>query len=375
MLIEFGVGSKSWGHSMDQTAIRESVEAFIENFHQAWARSGSVQPDSDGRRGDVDYAAQFDAWRRELAGLEDAHGVAGFLTNEAGSMSSSPAHSPGAEEIQSVDIDGIRAVVRTVIDDGSLPIYWTYHLEQTGGIWRITRLLEFLDPPGTPLIDRERAEALIALPAYDAEMAPLGQELGNDLADLFEPEKPRQVSGETHHCTVRDLGRVHTASGALTVIDMGYPDYQLVPLARRVPAGTYRAQAAILAGRVAAVRIVFSDEDPVDTWHPGRFTDSGTTVSVDSGTVAIADMAAYALCEAQRISEVFEDATEDRVGSLLAFQPDGEPAGVLVASGFGDGVYPVYWGTSKSGAVAELLVDFLVVDSSSTDPAGGNSGP
>ena len=33
---------------------------------------------------------------------------------------------------------------------------------------------------------------------------------------------------------------------------------------------------------------------------------------------------------------------------------------VMVQAGYGDGVYPVYWGVAKDGTITDLLVDFLV---------------
>lgn len=104
----------------------------------------------------------FEAWAAELADLVATHFAPGARTGQEGALSSSPAHDPSAEQITDVDVDEDTATVRSVIQTaGNTTYYYEYQLLRGDDGWRISQLSTFLDPPGTPLIDPARAEALM----------------------------------------------------------------------------------------------------------------------------------------------------------------------------------------------------------------------
>jgi hypothetical protein len=64
-------------------------------------------------------------------------------------------------------------------------------------------------------------------------------------------------------------------------------------------------------------------------------------------------------CRTERIEELYQDhltATDGDVFSIAGGPDDA----VMVQAGYGDGVYPMYWGVAKDGTITDLLVDFLV---------------
>jgi hypothetical protein len=68
-------------------------------------------------------------------------------------------------------------------------------------------------------------------------------------------------------------------------------------------------------------------------------------------------------CEAQHVEELFEAQTQHLLDAPgVVFSLDGDVVdGVMVTSGYGDGAYPCYWGVAADGALAALVVDFLVL--------------
>ncbi|WP_193340377.1 hypothetical protein [Pseudarthrobacter sp. AB1] len=97
-----------------------------------------------------------------MADLVATHFAPGARTGQEGTLSSSPAHDPSAEQITDVEVDEDTATVRSVIQTaGNTTYYYEYHLLRGDDGWRISQLSTFLDPPGTPLIDPARAEALM----------------------------------------------------------------------------------------------------------------------------------------------------------------------------------------------------------------------
>jgi hypothetical protein len=302
----------------------------------------------------------FEAWRGELAQLVDAHFTAGASTGDEGSLSGQPSHDPTLETITDVEVGGEQATVRSVLENGSVPTYYEYRLVHADGQWRIRELLRFLEPPGSPLVPSAEAAALLDAATYDVALPERPADLELDLPSLFAEGRLVSPFGETVPLEVARLGEVTCRSGVLTVRDFGYGGFDLAPLARRVPAGTYRAEVSSAAGTNVALRLLLSDA-PVVSWHPAETPDGSNVVGVDAGNVAIADLATLVRCEAQHVEELFLRES-DRMLTGTVFSLTGEVNdAVMVTSGYGDGAYPVYWGVADDGSIASLVVDFVVL--------------
>lgn len=302
-------------------------------------------------------AAQADAWRGELGRLVDVHCVPGAQTGAEGVLSGDPAHDPASETISEVIDQGNNATVRSVTESGR---YFEYRLELREGEWRIGQILSFLDPPGTPLVDAAEAERLLAAPKTDVPLGEIAADLELDIPSLFEAGREVAPFDTPAALAVHRLGDLTCASGVLTVRDFGYLDFDLEPLARRIPPGTYPVEVATAAGTNVALRLRLSDL-PAETWHPAPRTNGSHIVGVDYGNVAILDLANLVRCDAQYADELFlrqsEEANPGTAFSLLGEVVDG----AMVTSGYGDGAYPCYWGVAADGSLAALVVDFLVL--------------
>jgi len=333
------------------------VTTFIADFHQEWARVGQPGDHVDDK--DLD---DFDAWGAAMAGLVEAHFVAGSVTGSEGVMSDPPEHDPATEQVVDVQIDGDRATVRSVRQDGGMPRYFEYRLQRTDGVWRIARVLRFLAPPGKPLVDPGRATRLLASATSDAPLAALDEGDLLDIPSLFEQDREVQLWGESIRIDVRPLGTVSLPSGVVAVRDFGYGNYALEPLARRIEPGTYRAEVSTTGPRNAALRLLLSDE-PAVQWRKAAIADGWGIVGVDAGNVAIHDLAELVASEAQHVDTLFEDQAaglQSAPGVVFSIGGKVDDA-VMVTSGYGDGAYPCYWGLAADGSLASLVVDFLVL--------------
>ncbi|MFB6723492.1 DUF4241 domain-containing protein [Kribbella sp. NPDC056345] len=273
------------------------------------------------------------------------------------------AHDPALETITEVEVETDRATVRSVSGDGSMPTYYEYRLVRDDGRWRICQLLQFLDPPGVPLVDPAEAEAMLSSASLDAALAELPAHVGLDVASLFAHGRQVALFGETVWLEVVHLGEVTCGSGVLTVRDFGYRAFDLAPLARRLPAGTYPVEVSTAAGTNVALRLLISAA-PAVTWHPAKVAGESNIIGVDAGNVAILDLATLVRCDAQRVEELFQVHSLrllDAAGAVFSLTGDVDDA-VMVTSGYGDGAYPCYWGVADDGTIASLVVDFLVLD-------------
>lgn len=336
--------------------MRARVERFVADFHQRWERTGQVPVDRSLAPG------ASEAWQAELAELVALHCLPGTQTGEEGVLSGNPAHSPDDELITEIGVDGDRAVVRAIVRSGSQQTYFEYRLELRDGDWRIGRILSFLEAPGTPLVDEAKAERLLTAPESEGPLEAIDPDLDLNIPSLFAAGREVALFDKPTAISVHRLGDITCASGILTVRDFGYGDYDLEPLARRIPAGTYPVDVAAVPGTNVALRLRLSDV-PVVSWHPAKRTNGTHLIGVDAGNVAILDLANLVRCGAQHVEELFLEQVEGLVAtpgttfSLLGEVTDS----AMVMSGYGDGAYPCYWGAAADGTLVALVVDFLVL--------------
>lgn len=256
---------------------------------------------------------------------------------------------------------GDRAWVRSVSQEHRRSTkFYEYRLTRTDGEWRISRILKSSVPPGTPLIDRAKADRLLGATRVDALLSPSESNLR--IVNLFTEGQQVMVIDEPAPLKVTWLGEITCASGVLAVADLGWVEFEHAPLIRRIPAGTYPVDVAAAGDTNVALRLRLSDA-PTVSWHPADNTDGTHMVEVEAGNVAIVDFGSISTCEVQHVEELYEQVVVDRQdtpGTVFSLT-DASPDAVVVTSGYGDGSYPCYWGVAVDGSLTELVVDFLVL--------------
>lgn len=199
--------------------------------------------------------------------------------------------------------------------------------------------------------------------------------------------------------TVLDIGPCSLPSGKILVRDpLCYlDDREEQPYFVAAPAGTYRTEICVVkpdedgdCARYAAVRLCFS-EKPASRFYEAlvghenleELGDDGYFgFPVDAGLGCICDQVLHgAFCDFSErwqrehpngnlyddyFAALFEEsyqahpAFQRRGGDWLNWRiPDTEYRLPIFQSGFGDGVYPVYWGFDKGGALCQLVVQFI----------------
>ena len=145
----------------------------------------------------------------------------------------------------------------------------------------------------------------------------------------------------------------------MTVHDFGWVSADLAPFSQRVPAGTYPVSVSHRADDVnMALRVHFADK-PTARWVKAARVGSDNQVIVVAGNVVVLDFAPMPTCRKEWIEELYQDHLMASDGDVFSIAGGPDDA-VMVQAGYGDGVYPAYWGVAKDGTITDLLVDFLV---------------
>lgn len=152
---------------------------------------------------------------------------------------------------------------------------------------------------------------------------------------------------------VRGAGTVSLPTGELAVSDVFVMDYPLI--VSDLPPGEYCVEVLVAKSladeRVAAARVRISDE-PVASWSRVGF------IAIDSGTGAFFDPR-IASSNPEGFSDDLLNALEASYRQTYSIAATSWHNLTLVAfsTGFGDGAYPVYLGSSAAGPPAAVLVD------------------
>lgn len=215
-----------------------------------------------------------------------------------------------------------------------------------------------------------------------------------DLNEYFE-----QAELVDQQLAVMMIGPCSVPSGKLLAGDpLAYlVSHDASPYFQAVPAGSYQTEIAVVKAadsddcdRYAAARICFTDQRPVKFYEAlvgdEDLSELGAEAyfgfAVDAGLGCICDeMVHQAFCDwvdqwsrAHPHSNLYDDyfaaLFADNYNAHPEFQRDGgdwlnwQIPGTkyhmpIFQSGFGDGVYPVYWGYDASGAICQLVVQFI----------------
>lgn len=189
------------------------------------------------------------------------------------------------------------------------------------------------------------------------------------------------------YLTCIDIGQVHFPTGEVCAVDAFMLDEP--PLIKKIAPGHYSVLLNLLKlpnddERVAYAVLKCSDK-PVVEWeiatngtqnletligdeYYGYSVDTGTGSFVDAETLAKLkefEMQKYRedndfLLVDELDKELQDNYKHTRTWLIKTFPNIGDVS--YFSSGYGDGVYPSYWGLDEDGEVACLVTDFLVVD-------------
>ena len=186
----------------------------------------------------------------------------------------------------------------------------------------------------------------------------------------------------------RYLGKLALPGGYVVACDPLLGLHNVQPFTRRVPPGQYPVSMFVAVSSVATksalVKMSFTDEQPRQ-WElallPGQVVSQEHVEDAYYGFTANAGLGC--LCDAgiQRYFNRYlgrffrENPDRDAYVTLFAaaFEKNGGLAAnvylpsspqmnmVLFHTGYGDGIYPAYWGLGESGNVCSLVIDFLIL--------------
>lgn len=332
------------------------VQRFLTDYDTQWRAAAPAFDDRATRRD------AFGVWRELVAPLQRDH-----LTGERVALDSSfgtpPGYGVAVEKIVRSEVEGERAYVLTEMIESQTREKHEYVLERVGREWRISAIEQHFDDPRLPFVDAEQVLSIAAQASPDARLgvAPDEQRTLDEVRNFTERTVVHKRSGESSEVRVSSAGTLVTTSGVLAVRDLGYDNDDARPLARSVPPGTYPVERVTGFGRNAALRVLFSERMPT-TWHPAALVSGpGHVIGVDAGSACIVDYVAYAQMTRRAKAEAFSAFMYAPSPSVQQVALGGSDEGIVAESGYGDGSYPVYWGLDETGAVAQLVVDFMVL--------------
>lgn len=214
---------------------------------------------------------------------------------------------------------------------------------------------------------------------------------GVNYADCF---KMKEIDGK--ELFVLDMGEVNFPSGKIIVRDpLVWLSRREMPYLQTVPVGKYRLETLVAKieedhYRYVATRVKFTDQDPVayyealsgdedlDSFDEGSFYG----FAVDAGLATVVDVETRdAYCDFEEawykenpdkniyddfFAEIFlqsfiENPLYQRDGGdWINFNIPGTDLSIpMIQSGFGDGVYPVYFGYDKDNQLCDLIIEYI----------------
>lgn len=214
---------------------------------------------------------------------------------------------------------------------------------------------------------------------------------GVNYADCF---KMKEIDGK--ELFVLDMGEVNFPSGKIIVRDpLVWLSKRELPYLQTVPVGKYRLETLVAKieedhYRYVATRVKFTDQDPVayyealsgdedlDSFDEGSFYG----FAVDAGLATVVDVETRdAYCDFEEawykknpdkniyddfFAEVFRQSFIENPlyqrygGDWINFKIPGTDLSIpMIQSGFGDGVYPVYFGYDKDNQLCDLVIEYI----------------
>lgn len=191
----------------------------------------------------------------------------------------------------------------------------------------------------------------------------------------------------------RFLGKLALPSGFVVACDPLLGLHDALPFAKRMAPGEYPVS-IVLAGRHnrrrnALIRMMFSDKRAIK-WElamvPGQGGNAGAAQPLFYGFTAEAGIGCLCDAHSQKhynryLERFFRDHPDGNIYDSLFAEAFGQRNRIdaegnsfnfylpsrprlnvmMFNTGYGDGIYPAYWGISKDGEVCSLVIDFMVL--------------
>jgi hypothetical protein len=201
-------------------------------------------------------------------------------------------------------------------------------------------------------------------------MDPVFRQVFAGPAAFWDPEADHRVLTEPEL-----VGSLPIPTGRLAIHDPGY-EFAPEPLDRGVPPGSYALDLALRSwttddgtleprAMTAAARLSFAAAT-VERYVPVRSSDGARelTFGVDSVLIAVFDRVLLPALGSTAILDRLPDDVPRRAPSDLAAEITslGDAALFVCQAGMGDGAYRAWWGLTAAGEVAELVVDFGLLE-------------
>jgi hypothetical protein len=200
----------------------------------------------------------------------------------------------------------------------------------------------------------------------------------SDFAAAFAPgTRFAREDGDPVEMSTRVLGQLRVPSGRLLVADPFTTTFEEPgpALARTAPTGIFPVEVALARfddadQRIACARVRFgAPEAPVERWDSALwegqepFDDgSSSAYEVDAGMGCFFDRDATSVVDEATANAWLAAIEARRVDTWTWHVTDLGKANLLMfSSGWGDGVYPSYWGLDARGEIVELVTDFEVL--------------
>ncbi|SMF97169.1 Protein of unknown function [Methylomagnum ishizawai] len=184
------------------------------------------------------------------------------------------------------------------------------------------------------------------------------------------------MASEEYGFEVVDIGLLTVTSGWVAASDP-FVDPAPPAFTRAVPPGNYPVQLAIARlsdgdERVAFARLVFQADGHIERWEMAVAAGQDVATlgedgyfgyGVDTGTGCFMDVeAGRSLSSRMDIDPSYFDELLGAMESWLVFTPDADsPCNIACfSSGWGDGLYPSFFGLDRAGRPVALMTDFLV---------------
>ncbi|PPF46967.1 hypothetical protein C5B85_01425 [Pseudoclavibacter sp. AY1F1] len=343
--------------SAPKNPAEERVLSFMAEYEAQWRIAA---PAFEHRDPDNPMSA-FQLWRELMAQTTRNHFTDPPAVDLAQSFGRPASHGPEAEQLVSSEVVGDVAYVLTRSTSMQRKLN-EYTLRQKGATWKIAVISQHFGDPKAPFADPAVVNQRVLQCGPDAEptdMPELQVQL-DEVHNFTEREVSRPGDKQSARAEVTHLGTLSTSTGFLSVLDFGYDNDDARPLARTVPPGRYSVDRVTAFGRNAAVRVRFSDAAPV-TWIPASLPGSGHVVGVDAGCICIVDYVGYSDMTRRDKAAAYDAFSAAQTPAVQEFDLAGTDIGIAFDSGYGDGSYPAYWGLDSEGAVAQLVVDCMVL--------------
>jgi len=319
----------------------ERVAQFIIDWHRQWGEESAAidfdAKESGQSRGKVDFAR----WGNRVRIIEERHFLPSTSSGTAYSFGSEAEHDPQTELITNAEVEGETATVETSktsrVGTTEYRVYELVKADDAG--WLMTAILTLFDPPQSTLIPQEEHQSIFEKSSVDADLMPLDDNLNPDEQLLFTDGRTVTIDeSRTDTTSVNTLGYLHIYSGIVGINDYGYDAHRFEPMERRIPPGKYLAETVSAFDSIAAVRVLFNQNNKAQSWRMAKTANGDGSFGVDAGNLAIFDVESYANISALQKERIYTKWIYG--GTAMLFSMTRENDGLVVSSGYGDGKKP-----------------------------------